>query len=237
MKGKILFGLLSAGLVALAWSLPSLGGMSSPSFEIPSQVLDSGGAESASAGYLHIGALGQTTPIGFSQSTTFRNRAGYIAQLAVLVGEECWDDDGDGYEDEACGGDDCDDADSTVNPGADEICDDLIDNDCDGLADLDDPDCLVEFTLDLEASYVSGLLSLSYTIGTPETATWRNYLVLIDPAIQVVPLWSISLPIIEPPIDIPVSFPLPSLGWVGIWSGLFTAEGPQAVELAWVDTG
>lgn len=45
------------------------------------------------------------------------------------------DADGDGYINEAFGGDDCNDLDVDVNPGADEICDDLLDNDCDGDAD------------------------------------------------------------------------------------------------------
>ncbi len=44
------------------------------------------------------------------------------------------DDDGDGYADMACGGNDCDDANAAVRPGAQEICDG-IDNDCDGIAD------------------------------------------------------------------------------------------------------
>ena len=36
---------------------------------------------------------------------------------------------------------DCDDTDSSVNPGTTEICDDGVDNDCDGLVDCDDLDC------------------------------------------------------------------------------------------------
>ena len=51
---------------------------------------------------------------------------------------ECWDsdDDGDGFgDDPACDPAwlDCDDADDTVYPGATEVCDDGIDQDCDGL--------------------------------------------------------------------------------------------------------
>jgi len=47
----------------------------------------------------------------------------------------CPDADGDGHDDAACGGDDCDDGDPTIFPGAPEVCGDGIDQDCDG-ADL-----------------------------------------------------------------------------------------------------
>ena len=54
---------------------------------------------------------------------------------------DCWDCDGDGYDDAACGGDDCDDFDSDLNPGAAEACVGALDEDCDGLIDGHDPDC------------------------------------------------------------------------------------------------
>jgi formate-dependent nitrite reductase cytochrome c552 subunit len=57
----------------------------------------------------------------------------------ALGGGSCTDGDGDGY----CDPEDCDDGDPAVNPGATEICDDGIDNDCNDLADGADPICLV----------------------------------------------------------------------------------------------
>ncbi|MBW2522782.1 MAG: hypothetical protein JRI23_01340, partial [Deltaproteobacteria bacterium] len=53
----------------------------------------------------------------------------------------CGDRDGDGYLPVECGGDDCDDDDPQIHPGAAEICDDGADNDCDGAADDADPLC------------------------------------------------------------------------------------------------
>ncbi len=60
------------------------------------------------------------------------------------------DADGDGFDSVDCGGTDCDDDDDTVYPGAEEVCADAIDSDCDGslvdeFPDTDGdgtPDCL-----------------------------------------------------------------------------------------------
>ena len=94
-----------------------------------------------------------------------------------------------------------------------------------------------EFTLDMVVSYSAGTLGLDFTLGTPEPAAWANYLALTFPSVQVIPLWTVSLPAIDPPMDIPISFPFPSLGSIGIYTGLFTAGGAEAVILEWVDTG
>jgi len=63
--------------------------------------------------------------------------AAYYDQVAPYLGTggPCGDADGDGFNDASCGGNDCDDSDPNVNPGAAEVCDDGVDNDCDGLID------------------------------------------------------------------------------------------------------
>ena len=156
----------------------------------------------------------------------------------------CKDMDGDGYGDPANPAClfsqwDCDDTDPDVYPGAEEICDNGIDDDCDGLVDANDPDCGQKFTLEMDASYAAGTLSMNFTIGRTSSwpTTWETYLILISPTVQVIPLWDIPLPAIHPPIDIPISFPFPSVGWIGLYSNLFALSSAQVVDLEWVDTG
>jgi hypothetical protein len=72
--------------------------------------------------------------------------------------EACTDADGDSYaiEGGGCGPVDCDDANAAVNPGAAEVCDNGIDDDCNGLIDADDPACLVCTDLDEDGYAVEG---------------------------------------------------------------------------------
>jgi len=65
------------------------------------------------------------------------------AEESCVAGEcvGCPDLDQDGFLDAACGGEDCVDSNADVNPDADEVCDNLIDDDCDGDTDDGDSDC------------------------------------------------------------------------------------------------
>ncbi len=56
-------------------------------------------------------------------------------QIWGMGSADCWDVDGDGYLEAECGGDDCHDDDYDVHPNALEVCDDGVDNDCDGKVD------------------------------------------------------------------------------------------------------
>jgi MYXO-CTERM domain-containing protein len=54
--------------------------------------------------------------------------------------DTCSDVDGDGYLNQACGGDDCNDSNANIHPAATENCSNGLDDDCDGQIDRG-PDC------------------------------------------------------------------------------------------------
>jgi hypothetical protein len=68
---------------------------------------------------------------------------GFNTDGTIICAPLCEDQDGDNYCGQKWWGtlSDCDDNDPTVYPGAEEVCDDGSDSDCDGLNDEEDPDC------------------------------------------------------------------------------------------------
>ena len=82
-----------------------------------------------------IDSLGENICIGAKISSSSKNKAGQA--IVYTENASCPDNDNDGYTSDVCGGTDCDDNDSTIHPGAIEVCDG-IDNNCNGLIDGND---------------------------------------------------------------------------------------------------
>lgn len=78
---------------------------------------------------------------GQSFTVTNTSPVGILSGVKV---PSCIDADGDGYGEGCAAGNDCDDTDKAINPGAQEVCDDGKDNDCDQSFDCSDTDCANE---------------------------------------------------------------------------------------------
>ena len=90
-------------------------------------------------------------------------------------------------------------------------------------------------TFDLRLGYADDTLTMDFTLGTPEPATWDLWLVI--PGTGIFPIWSLPLPVIDPPIFPTLSFPFPGMGTIGFLTALSTSEGITCSDWATVDTG
>lgn len=70
---------------------------------------------------------------------------GFDTDGSILCGSLCDDQDGDNYCGQSWWGilADCDDTNAAIHPGAEEVCDDSEDNNCDGLIDDEETACTV----------------------------------------------------------------------------------------------
>ena len=147
------------GSVRLEYSLVGGGAWQPATFTLASDGQDSEGRLATSpGGEAHqltwdLAADGVQSPhvalrLVAESQTAFRvgtaQRASAAGVTEVFPAARCFQPDRDGDTVSVCAGD-CDDADPAAAPGLLEVCDDLVDNDCDGseAGDRPDPDCWV----------------------------------------------------------------------------------------------
>ena len=84
----------------------------------------------------------------------------------------CWDNDGDGYANTACGGNDCNDSDSDMHPGhSGHGYTDGKDNNCDGHVDECSASTCNSYGYD---TWYGGTVDSSNCVGAPECYHWDS---------------------------------------------------------------
>ncbi|MFQ5739780.1 MAG: SBBP repeat-containing protein [Acidobacteriota bacterium] len=91
-------------------------------------------------------------------------------------------------------------------------------------------------TLNLELTLTGPILSMDFTVGTFQPATWEVWLSVQG---RLINLFSFPLPTTYPPRSIPISIPgFPPLGTIGVLTTLSTeADGILCLDLETIDTG
>ncbi len=90
-------------------------------------------------------------------------------------------------------------------------------------------------TNNVALSYTGGTLSMDFTVGSTTPATWNVFLSYHN---TILPLSSMPIPAIVPPITIPATLQVPSIGGIGVLTTLTTpGDGIICSDWQTVDTG
>ena len=93
-----------------------------------------------------------------------------------------------------------------------------------------------QFFLNLDASFREGMLELNFMLESNDPASWVTLLIKTYPSIGIIPLWAVPIPKICPQMEIPISFPIPDLGFVGIYSMILFEDEKQSYDSDWIIT-
>lgn len=84
-------------------------------------------------------------------------------------------------------------------------------------------------------SVFNGTLSLNFNLGTVTPVTWNVFLSLQNSTVR---LWSLPIPAVDPPVQIPVSIPgFPALGRIGVLTTFVNSSGIVCSSWRTVNTG
>ncbi len=90
-------------------------------------------------------------------------------------------------------------------------------------------------TLDLALSYAGNTLAMDFDIFSTVPTQWGVWLFAQS---DFMPLWSVALPVIDPPVSLPLSFPFPQMGTIAILTIMTTpTESVLCLDFDIVDTG
>ena len=142
MSGSsIRFAVLGLGAIAaLNLALSACGRTSLNALDVDGEG-GSASTSSNSGGAGGTGGAGGAQPCGGPTDCDDGDSCTTDACEGGLCAHGARDDDEDGFAPPECGGDDCNDFNASVHPGAPELCTDAADNDCNGVADCFDSAC------------------------------------------------------------------------------------------------
>jgi len=79
-------------------------------------------------------------------------------------------------------------------------------------------------TSDCRGYYIEGELILDFCMGIPGPVLWANYLILMEPTAQVIPLW--TMPLFPDIFDqLTIDFSFPSVGPIQIFTAFYSWPG------------